>query len=449
MAYYTIVKHIKQNMIQPAQLTDEVFDFIFLGAGEAAEISRKAGLHAKLLRQMQDEFKYFYPLDSRHSGRELISNHLTFMIFNHTALFPENLWPRQIVSNGVVMMDGTKMSKSFGNIIPLREALTKFGADPVRLSVLSTAELLQDADFSPTIARSMCERLERLHRFASKLAKTPRKKVPKESLAAIDRWMLSRLQEHIKRTTEAMEKLAARKAIHTVLYELNQDFQWYQRRAVDKKAERKAISAYVFREVFDAQIRMLAPIAPHMCEELWEMIGEKGSVSLASWPEHDAAKTDMRAEENETLIMSVLEDTMNIVKATNVKPKKICYYAAAPWKWKVYLKAVEKSAPAKIQQKDLMKELVADPALKAKVERVAKFAAQTVDEVNRMSEERKQRILQVGLVNEDEALGEAEAFLQKETNAEIQVYNEEEAERYDPKTRAVLARPYRPAIFIE
>jgi leucyl-tRNA synthetase len=449
MAYYTIVKHIKQNMIQPAQLTDEVFDFIFLGVGEAAEISRKAGLHAKLLRQMQDEFKYFYPLDSRHSGRELISNHLTFMIFNHTALFPENLWPRQIVSNGVVMMDGAKMSKSFGNIIPLREALTKFGADPVRLSVLSTAELLQDADFSPAIARSMCERLERLHRFASKLAKTPRKKVPKESLAAIDRWMLSRLQEHIKRTTEAVEKLAARKAIHTVLYELNQDFQWYQRRAVDKKAERKAILAYVFREVFDAQIRMLAPIAPHMCEELWEMIGEKGSVSLASWPEHDAAKTDMRAEENETLIMSVLEDTMNIVKATNVKPKKICYYAAAPWKWTVYLKAVEKSPAAKIQQKDLMKELVADPALKAKVERVAKFAAQTVDEVNRMSEERKQRILQVGIVNEDEALGEAEAFLEKETNAEIQVYNEEDAERYDPKARAVLAKPYRPAIFIE
>lgn len=449
MAYYTIVKHIKQNMIQPAQLTDEVFDFIFLGVGEAAEISRKAGLHAKLLRQMQDEFKYFYPLDSRHSGRELISNHLTFMIFNHTALFPENLWPRQIVSNGVVMMDGAKMSKSFGNIVPLREALTKFGADPVRLSVLSTAELLQDADFSPAIARSMCERLERLHRFASKLAKTPRKKVPKESLAAIDRWMLSRLQEHIKRTTEAVERLAARKAIHTVLYELNQDFQWYQRRAVDKKAERKAILAYVFREVFDAQIRMLAPIAPHMCEELWEMIGEKGFVSLASWPEHDVAKTDMRAEENETLIMSVLEDTMNIVKATNVKPKKICYYAAAPWKWKVYLKAVEKSPSAKIQQKDLMKELVADPALRAKVERVAKFAAQTVDEVNRMSEERKQRILQVGLVNEDEALGEAEAFLQKETNAEIQVYDEEDAERYDPKARAVLAKPYRPAIFIE
>lgn len=449
MAYYTIAKHIKQNKIQPAQLTDQVFDYIFLGLGKVDEISRKTGLHKKLIEQMRNEFTYFYPLDSRHSARELISNHLTFMIFNHTAIFPEDLWPRQIIVNGVVMMEGAKMSKSFGNIIPLREALAKFGADPLRLSVLSTAELLQDADFSPAIARSMRDRLERLYKFASKLAKTSRKKVPEESLTPIDRWMLSRLQEHVKKATEAMERLEARKAIHSVLYELNQDFQWYQRRAVSKEGGRNDILTYVFTEVLDAQIRMLAPVAPHMCEELWEMIGGKGFVSLASWPEYDAAKRDVTAEENEALIMSVLEDTMNIMKAMNVNPKKVCYYAAAPWKWKVYLKTVEKSASTKIQLKDIMRELVADPAVKTKIEKTARFAAQTVDEVNCMSEERKQKILQTGTINEAEVLGEAERFLEKEINAEIRIYNEEDASCYDPKARAMLARPYRPAIFIE
>jgi leucyl-tRNA synthetase len=449
MAYYTIVMHIKQNKIRPTQLTDEVFDHIFLGVGKAAEISRKSGIRIELLRQMHDEFTYFYPLDSRHSARELIPNHLTFMIFNHTALFPENLWPRQIVANGVVLMEGAKMSKSFGNIIPLREALAKFGADPVRLGVLSTAELLQDADFSPTIAKSMRDRLERLYRFASELAKTPPKKVPRDKLTAIDRWMLSRLQDHIKKTTEALDKLAARKAIHSVLYELDQDFQWYRRRATDRKGNRSAAMAYVSYEVLDAQIRMLAPVAPHMCEELWEMVGGKSFVSIASWPECDAAKTDVKAEENETLITSVLEDTMSITKATRVSPKRIFYYTAALWKWKVYLKAVEKAVGSKVQQKDLMKELIADPTLKAKAEKVAKFAAQIMDDVNRMSEERKQRILQVGIIDEVHALNEAVGFYEKEINAEIQACNEEDAERYDPKTRAVLARPYRPAIFIE
>jgi len=449
MAYYTIVKHLKQNKIQPAQLTDEAFDYIFLGIGKVAEINRKTGLDQKVLEQMRDEFTYFYPLDSRHSGRELIPNHLTFMIFNHTAIFPENLWPRQIVANGHVMMEGAKMSKSFGNIIPLREALTKFGADPVRLSVLSTAELLQDADFSPTIAKAMRDRLERLHRFASELTKTRRKKVSEESLAAIDRWMLSRLQEHVKKTTEAMDKLAVRKAIHSILYELDQDFQWYQRRATNRKGNQKTAIPYVFNEVLDAQIRMLAPIAPHICEELWEMMGGKGFVSLTSWPEPDATKTDVNTEESETLITRVLEDTLNIMKATGVKPKKIYYYAAGPWKWKAYLKAVEGSVSGKIQQKDLMKEIMADPDLKAKAEKVARFVGQIIDEVNHMSEERKQRLLQIGIISEKQALYEASSFLKKEIKAEIHVYEEEDTKRYDPKARAALAKPYRPAIFIE
>jgi leucyl-tRNA synthetase len=194
---------------------------------------------------------------------------------------------------------------------------------------------------------------------------------------------------------------------------------------------------------------MLAPAAPHICEELWEMIGGKGFVSLAPWPEENVTKKDVRAEENETLITGVLEDTMNITKATGVKPKKICYYVAASWKWKAYLKAVEKSVSAKIQQKDLMQELMADPALKMKAEKVAKFAAQMVEEINRMSDERKQRIMHVGTMNEIQALSEALDFFKKEINAEIHVYDEENTQRYDPKARAMLAKPYRPAIFIE
>ena len=130
MAYYTIVKTIKQNKIRPDQLTTDVFDYVFLGKGKLAEVAKKSGLNIKTVEQMRAEFMYFYPLDSRHSGRDLVPNHLTFMIFNHTAIFPEKHWPRQIATNGSVMMEGAKMSKSFGNIIPLREGLATFGADP-------------------------------------------------------------------------------------------------------------------------------------------------------------------------------------------------------------------------------------------------------------------------------------------------------------------------------
>jgi leucyl-tRNA synthetase len=102
-----------------------------------------------------------------------------------------------------------------------------------------------------------------------------------------------------------------------------------------------------------------------------------------------------------------------------------------------------------IQQRDLMKEMMADPALKAKAEKVAKFAGQIVDEVNRMPQERKQKLLQIGILREMQAMSDAEAFFRKEMKAAVQVFDEEDAERYDPKDRATLAKPYRPAIFIE
>jgi leucyl-tRNA synthetase len=350
------------------------------------------------------------------------------------------------------MMKGAKMSKSFGNIIPLREALKMFGVDPLRLSVLGTAELLQDAEFSPPIAKSMRERLERLHRFAVEVAKTPQiRKVSKKSLTAINKWMQSRLQEHIKRATETMDRLAVRKAIHSILYELDQDFQWYQRRIKNQKgkAQRKSVTAYVFNEVLDAQLRMLAPFAPHISEELWEMTGAKGFVSLSSWPTPDQSKVDIKAEESEALIMSIMEDTLNIIKATGMAPKKICYYTSAPWKWKVYLKALEKSVSAKVVQGDLIRELLKHPDLKARAKEVAEFVGKIVDEANRIPEEKKQRLVKVGVINEDYLLKEAEDFFKREFNAEIRFYNEEDIERYDPKKRAQTAKPYRPAIFIE
>jgi leucyl-tRNA synthetase len=452
MAYYTIARNIKEYKIQQEQLTEEVFDYIFLGKGNTKEIAEKVRLDVKALEQMRNEFSYFYPLDSRHSGRDLVPNHLTFMIFNHTAIFPEELWPRQIVTNGSVMMMGVKMSKSFGNIIPLREALKMFGADPLRLSVLATAELLQDAEFSHAVAKSMRDRIERLYKFVAEICKTQHaEEVSEKSLMTIDRWMLSRLQEHIKRATESMDKLAVRKAIHTVLYELDQDFQWYQRRIKNQKenAERKAVIARIFNDVLNAQIRMLAPVAPHICEELWEMIGGKGFVSLSSWPTPDESKVDISAEENEALITNLLEDTQNIIKATNVTPKKVFYYVAASWKWNIYVKALEKSVSEKLVQSDLMKDLLKDPDLKAKAKDVSEFVGKILDEINRMSEEKKQRALHIRVVNEKQIIKEAEEFLKQELNAEVHCHSEEEPELHDPKKRARLAKPYRPAIYIE
>ena len=186
-----------------------------------------------------------------------------------------------------------------------------------------------------------------------------------------------------------------------------------------------------------------------MCLRTREKMGRKGFVSLAAWPKPDEPKVDVSAEGNEALIRNMLEDTLNIFRATSITPKKICYYTAASWKWKGYLKALEKSVSAKIVQSELMRELMKDTDMKKVSKHVAKFVGQIVDEVNRMPNEKKRRQLKVGIMDENNALKEAETFFKREFNAEICVYNEEDPDCYDPKKRAQLARPYRPAIYIE
>jgi len=450
MAYYTIMKHIKDHGVQAEQLTDAVFDYVFLGVGQPDRVAEEAGLNPKALEQMRSEFSYFYALDSRHSGRDLVPNHLTFMIFIHTAIFPEALWPRQIVVNGSVLMEGQKMSKSLGNIIPIQEAIKMFGADPLRFAVLATSELLPDADFSSTLATSVRDRLERFYRFAVETPQTP-VDVAGGPLTLIDRWILSRLQEHIRMATEAMDKLMVRKAIHSAFYSLDQDFQWYLRRISGEKKvpDRREVATKVSNEILDAQVRMLAPVTPHICEEVWEKTGGKGFVSLTEWPKYDEAKANIRAEESEALIRSVLEDTLNIIKATGIAPKRINYYVAAPWKWKVYLTALKKSISTRITLSDLMKELMTHPDLKGMAEMVSRFARQIIDEVNQMPDDKRHRLRKIGSVDEHQTFRDAESFFEGEFNAKIHVYHEEDPQRHDPKKKAELARPYRPAIYIE
>src|ERR671913_877527 len=157
MAYYVIAKYVNSKAISGDNdsISDAFFDYVLLGSGSADEVAKECKLDEDTIEQIRNEFSYFYPVDSRHSGRDLVPNHLTFFIFNHVALFEKRFWPRQIVVNGSVLMEGKKMSKSLGNIIPLRTAIQEYGADTIRLAILVSAEILQDADFSFDTARSI------------------------------------------------------------------------------------------------------------------------------------------------------------------------------------------------------------------------------------------------------------------------------------------------------
>src|SRR6185503_5179016 len=223
MAYYTLAKYVNNGAISESGVADPFFDYVLLGIGSAEAVSKEGGIDASTIDQVRSEFRYFYPVDSRHSGRDLVPNHLTFFIFNHVAIFGKDNWPKQIVVNGSVLMEGKKMSKSLGNIIPLRAAIREHGADTIRVAMLVSAEILQDAYFSFDTVRGIRTKLAEIFDMASFCSGKKDHRSPE----AEDRWLRSRLQRIISETSSSMEKLRMREAIHHILYSLDQDRQWY------------------------------------------------------------------------------------------------------------------------------------------------------------------------------------------------------------------------------
>ncbi len=446
MAYYTLSNYIKSHKIVSDQLTDEFFDYVLLGEGNISEISTANRISEESLKKIRGEFTYFYPLDTRHSGRDLVPNHLTFLIFNHVAIFPKELWPKQIVVNGSVLMEGKKMSKSLGNIIPLREAIMKFGVDPLRLAILSTSELLQDADFSPSLAKNLNVKLERFFEFAMNVINLQDEDI---ELSIEDRWLISKLQRSIKAVTEAMDRLRIREAINYSLYELDQDLQWYSKRnPIEGSPERKKALAKVLKSFVEVRIRLLAPFAPFICEEIWEKMGKEGLVSISDWPVYDEKKVDEKAEEMEEIIIRTLEDTTNIIRVTKIKPSRICFYTSSEWKWNAYSKTLEILETSAMDVGGLMKRLIEDPSMKKMSKELYRFVQKVYDEIRKMPPDQRQRRLRVKVLDELDALGNSTKFFEKELGARVEVYREEDSKRFDPLNRANLAQPYRPAIYI-
>jgi leucyl-tRNA synthetase len=469
MAFYTIARHIREQNLKEEQFNDHVFDYVFLGRGSPVEAA-KAGLPKKTIESMRKEFLYWYPLDSRHSASELIPNHLTFFIFNHVAIFPKALWPKQIVTNGMVLMEGKKMSKSIGNTIPIRDAIRRYGADTIKISVLGSSELLSDANFSNSLSATMRERLEKfrnliaeiaLKKFASKGGSKAKSTPP---LTNLDRWMLSVLQSRVAQTTEAMEACEVREAIQQSFFMLDLDLNWYLKRINAEETcrgrkspsgNRDATSNIVLRKVADAWIRLLAPFAPHICEEVWEKFNGKGFVSTATWPTTDKKLIDVDAEEQEGYLMKVIDDTREITKVTNIKPKAIFYYTSPKWMYLVYRSMLE--ATSKGEATDvgsIIKEAVSRPFAKGKEKAIARYVQSTYNSIIRVMPRRLvERRLKVQL-DEKPVLENAISFIRNQFSTDagdidVKVINAEDKNIYDPAKKAPLAQPYRPSIYIE
>ena len=459
MAYYTLSNYIRNNIdpqnskdkVSADNLSDSFFDYVLLGKNDRDLVAKDSKISVQLLDKIRNEFLYFYPVDSRHSGRDLVPNHLAFFIFNHAAIFTRDKWPKQIVVNGSVLMEGKKMSKSFGNIIPLRHAIEEYGADPIRLTMLASAEILQDSDFSFDLVKGIRSKLFEIYRTISdhkNIFTATQNSLDHNELEDI--WFSSRIQHIILDTTAAIEKFRIREALHNILYLMDNDLQWYHKR---KLAKNKSIRNIYLKEFFETRIKLLSPFAPFFCEEVWEIMGNHSFISIDQWPEADDSKIRLKSEDNERLIQDIILDIQKITKVTKIVPKRIMIYTSSTIKCILYKKLLDRIQSQSTANFGLfMKEFVNDSEVKDFVKHNPDLVKKMIDDILSESLEVRQRRMKIDSFNELVPLQDAISLLISEIGndqLEVSILCEDNSNKYDPKQKSKFARPYKPAIYIE
>lgn len=282
MAYYTIARFLHSDYygkvpgsfnIKPEQLTDEVFDYIFTRRDEVDSSIPKEQLTA-----LRREFEYFYPLDSRISGKDLVPNHLTFFIYTHVALFPKRLWPKSVRANGHLMLNNAKMAKSTGNFLTLLQITEKFGADASRIALADAGDSVEDANFDESNANAAILRLTTLKEWCEEVnaQKDTLRTGPLDTF--FDKAFDNELNYLIEQTYEQYSLTNYKAALKFGLFDFQSARDYY--RDCSPVMHKDLVFKYI-----EKQALLLAPVAPHFSEYLYkEILGHSGSVQTAKFP---------------------------------------------------------------------------------------------------------------------------------------------------------------------
>ena len=434
-SYYTIAKYMKD--IKPEDLNDAFFNKVFLNQDGANDGSVNK-ISPELTKQIQDEFNYWYPLNWRLSAKDLVGNHLSFHMFHHAAIFPKEYWPKGITVFGMGLLEGQKMSSSKGNVILLSEAIDKYGADTVRLFLMSSAEPWQDFDWREKEVNGIQRRLELIQEFPEKIESligvplklTLNNEIPTVT-KSLNKWIISQINQKIGMATEALEGFQTRKALQASLFLFRKDVDYYLNRITSIESEEKETLKYIL----NTWIRLLSPFVPYTTEEIWDKYNDdEVFMSSIAWPEKDESVIDNKIEKSEEIIQDLAKDIKEIIKITKSTPETVHLYTAPDWKYEVYEIAQEVGKPnvgeiigrsMKANLHDNKKEL-------------SKFATKAGKSFNKIN--------YVGKIDEVSVINDAKNYLEGEINAKIKVYSEP---TYDPQNKAQNATPYKPAIFLE
>ena len=296
MAYYTIAHYFHGSVenlsghhlaspsgITAEQLTDDVFDYIFLNK----EFPTSTSIPTETLSEVKSEFEYWYPMDLRVSAKDLIPNHLTMSLYNHVEIWKDRpeLWPRGIYCNGHIMVDAAKMSKSKGNFLMMEQCVEEYSADATRFALADAGDSVEDANFDRSVANNAILGLHNEETWVKEVlveGKYPLRSADSE-LLFMDSVFLNEVYHLSKYAKEKFEGMCYRDGLQKIWFELliSRDLyrDWSLRCNIPMRAD-------VLNTFFEALVIGMSPIVPHWCEAIWTIMGRSGSVCNALWPSY-------------------------------------------------------------------------------------------------------------------------------------------------------------------
>ncbi len=429
MAFYTISHKIREYQIKPEQLIPEFFDFVFLDKGDINTLSKNINISENILRSLQNEFLYWYPVDHRHTAIMHISNHLSFYIFHHVAIFPKKHWPKLISLIEPVNVEGEKMGKSKGNVTPLADIQKSYSADLFRFYISHGADFGVYMDFREKEIETAKNHITKFYNFISDRIEQSKKIEAKyESISSkYSKVMLSKIIKKFLEAQKALEEYNIRKYLQTAFYQIFNLIQEFYR-DIDNIQD----FLIVFKLIYEDWLKILSLTMPHLCEELWEIAGHKGFISKEVWEALDNKFIDNNLELEFDYISNVIEDIFNIKKIVKTQnPDKIYLYLAPEWKYKVLNLILSK--------KDNFHEIISE--LKQEKELMSNNELMPF-----VKYQLKDRIWEKNLpgINERESLKQYKLYIEKRVNSSIIINS-----NFDPKNRSLRAKPFKPALYID
>src|SRR5438477_7339175 len=193
----------------------------------------------------------------------------------------------RLFTQGMVIKEGRKMSKNLGNVVSPDEMVARYGADAARLYSLFAAPPDRDLDWQDTGIEGIQRFLGRVYRFFVRNARPDhpdwRKPVPAE-LSPEARAIQRKLHQTIKRVSDDFQgRWHFNTCISAIMELMNTLY------AAEEAIARNAVPVPFLADVQRSLVLLLAPFAPYLAHELWEMLGEKGNLLRAAWPKYDAA----------------------------------------------------------------------------------------------------------------------------------------------------------------